>query len=279
MLINWFTVIAQIVNFLVLVYLLKRFLYKPIIRAMDEREKRIAGRLAEAEKRENEARQEQERHQAMNQELESRREVLLGEMKEDIETRHKELVGQARQQVDAVRANWLEALEREKEAFLHDLRERTGKHTYAVARRALKDLANVDLEHHMVDVFIERLRDMDQEDKETLRESIDDSEPRIKLTSAFEIPSDRSQKIAQILEAFVSQPVDLQLTTSPDVMSGIELKARGHKIAWSFREYLEGLETTFAEALTARVNRPIAGEHTEKKEGNLGEKAEQAGEE
>ena len=60
MLIDWFTVIAQIVNFLVLVYLLKRFLYKPIIKAMDGREQRIAGRLEEADKREEEARQELE---------------------------------------------------------------------------------------------------------------------------------------------------------------------------------------------------------------------------
>jgi F-type H+-transporting ATPase subunit b len=272
-LINWFTVIAQIVNFLVLVYLLKRFLYKPIIRAMDEREKRIAGRLAEAEKRENEARQERERHQAMNQELESRREVMLGEMKNDVETQRKELVGQARQQVDAVRANWLKAVEREKDAFLHDLRERTGQHTYAVARRALKDLANVDLEKRMIGVFIERLKDLDQEAKEALLASVEHSELRIKVTSAFEIPEDRSHEISQVLQTHLSRPIDLQLSTSADVIGGIELKAQGHKIAWSLREYLEDLETTFAEALTAQVNRPIAGQH---KEEELREKREQA---
>jgi hypothetical protein len=43
MLIDWFTVGAQIVNFLILVWLLKHFLYKPILNAIDAREKRIAG--------------------------------------------------------------------------------------------------------------------------------------------------------------------------------------------------------------------------------------------
>jgi F-type H+-transporting ATPase subunit b len=42
MLIDWFTVAAQIVNFLILVWLLKHFLYKPILDAIDAREKRIA---------------------------------------------------------------------------------------------------------------------------------------------------------------------------------------------------------------------------------------------
>jgi F-type H+-transporting ATPase subunit b len=49
MLIDWFTVGAQALNFLILVWLLKRFLYKPILHAIDEREKRIAAELADAD--------------------------------------------------------------------------------------------------------------------------------------------------------------------------------------------------------------------------------------
>ena len=49
MLIDWFTVGAQIVNFLILVWLLKHFLYKPILNAIDAREKRIAAELADAD--------------------------------------------------------------------------------------------------------------------------------------------------------------------------------------------------------------------------------------
>ena len=58
MLINWFTVIAQIVNFLILVFLLKYFLYDRIVKAMDEREQRIQLRLKEAEEKKQEADQE-----------------------------------------------------------------------------------------------------------------------------------------------------------------------------------------------------------------------------
>ena len=51
MLIDWFTVGAQAVNFLVLVWLLRRFLYRPILKAIDAREKRIADQLADAAKK------------------------------------------------------------------------------------------------------------------------------------------------------------------------------------------------------------------------------------
>jgi F-type H+-transporting ATPase subunit b len=48
MLIDWFTVGAQVLNFLILVWLMKRFLYQPILDAIDAREQRIAAELANA---------------------------------------------------------------------------------------------------------------------------------------------------------------------------------------------------------------------------------------
>jgi F-type H+-transporting ATPase subunit c len=49
MLIDWFTVGAQLLNFLILAWLLKRFLYRPILDALDAREQRIAAELADAD--------------------------------------------------------------------------------------------------------------------------------------------------------------------------------------------------------------------------------------
>lgn len=249
MLIDWFTVVAQIVNFLVLVYLLKRFLYKPIIRAMDERERRIAAGLQEAEKREEEARQELQQYETKNREIDSQREALVSRIKEEVGIQQKELMSEARHQVDVIRNNWYQAVEREKEAFLQDLRERTGKQTCAVARRALKDLGNAELEHHVVRVFIERLRSLDEGERKALRESLQQSKPEVTITSAFEIAQEMSEEIEQVLQEHISGPIDLQFETSPDVICGIELKSHGRKIAWSVRDYLEGLETILSEIL------------------------------
>ncbi len=256
MLINWFTVTAQIVNFLVLVYLLKRFLYKPIVKAMDERDRRIASRLEEAEQREEAARQEQDQYEEKKREIDDQRDTLLGQIKEDVETQRKELVSKTRLQVDAVRTNWYHALEREKEAFLRELRERAGKHVCAIARRALKDLGNVELEQHMVRLFIERLRGLDQAEQKALKESVHKSKQEVAVTSAFEIPEAMSREIAEVLRAYTADSKGLQFETSPDVICGIELRAHGRKIAWSVRDYLEGLETTLAEVLIGEAKGP-----------------------
>lgn len=249
MLIDWFTVTAQVINFLVLIYLLKRFLYGPIIKAMDEREKRIALRLQEAQQKKADAEQEAALYQRKNRDLENRREALLSEIKEEAEARRKELMNEARNHIDAVRDKWYEAIEREKEAFLQDLRQRTGRQTCAIARQALKDLANIDLEHHIVLVFIERLRNLDKDELGAIKESFRKSGGRVNLRSAFEIPGELAGKIVEVLQAQVSDPVDLHLEISSDVICGIELKVLGRKIAWSLGDYLGALEEGLAGAL------------------------------
>ena len=77
MLIDWFTVIAQIVNFLILVWLLQRFLYRPILDAIDAREKRIAAALTEAEANKEEAQKERDAFQHQNEEFSRQRASLL----------------------------------------------------------------------------------------------------------------------------------------------------------------------------------------------------------
>ncbi|MCK4469172.1 MAG: F0F1 ATP synthase subunit B, partial [Desulfobacterales bacterium] len=101
MLIDWFTVIAQIINFLVLVYLLKCFLYGPIIKAMDKRQEKIALRLEGARKKKQEAEQEAELFLKKNKEFDSRYEEMLSQIKKEVETRKVELIKEARSRVDA----------------------------------------------------------------------------------------------------------------------------------------------------------------------------------
>ncbi len=252
MLIDWFTVTAQVINFLVLVYLLKRFLYGPIVKAMDEREKKIALRLEEGRRKKNEAEREMERYLKKNLDLDNRREALLSEIKGEVDARRKELINEARNEVEAIRDNWHKAIKREKEAFLQDLRQRAGKETCAVVRLALKDLANVNLEHHIIRVFIERLRNLDEEELSALNESILKSGQRINLRSAFEIPREMVRQITEALQNHGADPVDLQLEVSSDIICGIELKVHGRKIAWSLEDYLETLEEALAEALEGK---------------------------
>src|ERR1039458_5722970 len=104
MLIDWFTVGAQAINFIILVWLLKRFLYKPILDAVDAREKRVATELADADAKKAEAKKERDEFQHKNAEFDQQRAALLSKATQDAKAERQRLLGEARQAADALSA-------------------------------------------------------------------------------------------------------------------------------------------------------------------------------
>ena len=92
MLIDWFTVCAQAVNFLILIWLLKRFLYKPILHAIDERAKGIAAQLAEADAKTAESAEGERQLQRKNEALDQQRRALREEATDEANTERQRLL-------------------------------------------------------------------------------------------------------------------------------------------------------------------------------------------
>ena len=260
MLIDWFTVIAQVINFLVLVYLLKRFLYGPIIRAMDEREKKIALSLEGARKKKDEANLEAEDYRRKNREFDEHREETFSQIKEEADARLKDLISKARDQVDAGRTRWYEAIRKEKETFFQDLRQRSGKQTCAISRMVLKDMADVDLENQIIHVFIEKLRSLNDDELKALKESTHQLPQKIIVRSAFKIPGKLAEEIKEVLLNQADGNVDVQFEVSPDLICGIELRFSGSRISWNVADYLEILEENLLSALESKAEKPAEKE-------------------
>ena len=110
MLIDWFTVGAQALNFLILVWLLKRFLYKPILNAIDAREKRIAAELADADAKKAEAQKERDEFQHKNEEFDQQRAALLSKATDEAKAERQRLLDEARKAADALSAKRQETL-------------------------------------------------------------------------------------------------------------------------------------------------------------------------
>ncbi len=248
--VDFFTFIAQIFNFIVLVLLLRHFLYKRIIHAMDEREKRIASKVEEAEKKKKEAEKEAESYQKMKQELLDKHEEMLAQAREEAESFRKELIKKARDEVEESKAKWYEAIQREKEAFLSDLRRRTAEQIYAIARHALSDLANEELETHIIDTFIKRLQNIGENEKEAIKKFKPQQEIIIK--SSFELTEMMRQRIHEAINNQVGD-IRTQFSTAPELICGIELSAHDIRITWSLAGYLDALEEDLSKVLERKA--------------------------
>lgn len=242
MLMDWFTVVAQIVNFLILVALLKYFLYDRIIQAMDDRESRIQGRLDEAQKKSNQAEEAAESYREKQRKLESERQEIMDQAKQEAEKERKELARKAREEGENLRVRWRESVQKEKERFLRDLRQMAAKEVYGITRQALKDLADSDIEEQVAETFLSRMKSMPSEEKDQMGKAIRNNENRVRIASGFELASGTRQKITRAVRDELSKKAEVTYETDTDLIMGLEVKGHGEKLAWSAENYLEDLE-------------------------------------
>ena len=257
MLIDWFTVAAQVVNFLILVWLMKRFLYKPILHAIDEREKRIATELANADKKKAEAQKESDDFKHKNEEFDKQRAALLSKATDEAKAERQRLLDEARKDAAALSSKLQEAL-RDQEHTLHQaISRRTQQEVFAITRKTLTDLATVSLEERLGEVFTRRLREMDAQAKAGLAQALKTASDPALVRSAFDLPAQQRAAIQNALNETFSADIHVRFETAPDLISGIELSTNGQKVAWSIADYLMSMEKSVDELLKEN-DKPIA---------------------
>jgi F-type H+-transporting ATPase subunit b len=249
MLIDWFTVAAQAVNFLILVWLLKRFLYKPILGAMDAREQRIAAQLHEAETQKTEARKEGEELRAARDEFERTKQAHFKEMTDEVNAMRQQLTEGARAEIEGLRTKWRGTLRAEEKTLLSDLANRVQQETFAIAGKVLEDLAGKKIEQQVVQVFLQRLHNLGSTEKEQMAALMKASRSPVVVRTAFDLPAPTRAEIEKTVKAAFATDRRVEFEKAAKLIGGIELIGDGHKISWSIGDYLSSLQESVHDAI------------------------------
>jgi F-type H+-transporting ATPase subunit b len=253
MLNGWFTIVAQAINFLILVWLLKRFLYKPILQGIDAREKGIANQLAAAVAKEAAAQKQSDDFQHKNEAFDKERAALLTKATDEAKGERQRLLDQAKQDADALRDKRQAALRTEQQHLDQDIVRWAQKQVFAIARKTLADLSDTGLEERMGNVFVSRLRALTGAAKEQLATAFKTSNHTVSVHSAFDMPAAQQTAIESAVKETFAPDAHVQFETAPEMISGIELSTNGHKIAWSIADYLSTLEKSAGELVQAET--------------------------
>ena len=236
MLIDWFTVLAQIINFLILIYLLKRFLYGPIIRAMEEREEKMVAAQDRAKNAEKEAKRMSLELERERQALISSKERLLAEAKAEVDAWRESKLKASKEEIEALRKSWMDRLNDDRQTFLNALKRRIAEQIIFISDKVLKDLANENLEQQIIKVFLEKV----SEKKDEFIEK--DFNRTVSIQSGLPLSEDQVQGIRERIGQLFSLTSPIQFDISPDLGMGIQVIAGDLKVAWNLAEYLEDLE-------------------------------------
>lgn len=244
--IDWITISAQIVNFAILVYLLRRFLYGPIVDAVDARSKQIQDRVRDIDARDADA---TERHRAWDETLasfEAERESLLADARQQADDQRKRWLEAARRELADTQTEWKRQVAAEKLEFRSRVQRHGADAVLNIARRALGDLADADLESQVIAAILRRIADGSDH-------AHDDFDPSkftgaVRVASSFPLGADARATISHGLQQAFGRELDLEWRVEPALLCGIELTAAGQRASWSLADYIEDLGTAIDSA-------------------------------
>lgn len=245
MLIDWFTVAAQAVNFLILAWLLKRFLYGPIIKAMDERRERLADEMASARQKRQEADQRATEMKEKQDELERESAAMLDKARSKADERREQWLEEARNEVEKRSREWMEALERERAGMSERLRKRMAEQVVHLAEKVLRDLAGEDLEARALNAFAERLARTDLE--APLR-------GQVEVRTGFPLSDETVRRFEEQMKAQFPEYSGLETDRDDSLGFGIVMMANDAKWEWNLASYLDDVEeAVFADLSRTKV--------------------------
>ncbi|TAL88804.1 MAG: F0F1 ATP synthase subunit B [Rhodanobacter sp.] len=259
MLIDWFTVAAQVLNFLILVWLMKRFLYQPVLDAIDAREQRIARELADAAAKQAAAGQERDAFVQRNADFDHQRAALLEQATHEVASERRRLLDAAQAAADALLASREQKLRSEAASLNQAIRQQTRQEVFAITRKTLAELASASLEAGATTEFIRRLHRLEPAQKSRLDEALASATEPVLVRSAFELPTAQRAAIQQAVREVFASERPLQFDTSDKLVGGIELSVNGQRVAWSIDAYLGSLEDDVSALLHENKSAPATG--------------------
>lgn len=240
--INWFTVIAQIVNFLILVWLLKRFLYKPVLDAIDAREKKIASQLEDAATKKAEAKRDKDLFRQKNEAFDKERAEKMNEVHEQIDSEKQRLFEEVRKESTVLRSKFEESLKQQEQEITDRLKRKTKDAVFEIAKKTLSDLADVNLEQQVVTVFIEKIRSLDGAAKTKFIDALKNNEGSVTVKSVFELSMSSKQELEKAMEKITEKQNDFQYQLEPELVSGIKIETASYQLSWTIDSYLDALK-------------------------------------
>jgi F-type H+-transporting ATPase subunit b len=255
-LIDWFTVGAQVLNFLILVWLLKRFLYQPVLDAIDGRERRIQVEAKAAADKQIEAQAQLDNFKNKNKAFDEQRAAMVADIIGQTSSQRERLLGEARKEADGLRAQYANSIRNDRAQMGRQITRLVGNEVFGIARKALADLAGAGLEERMAEEFVRRLRALNAEAKKSLAAAVASSSEPALLRSSFDLPAQDRMSIQNALNETLAAEVLLRFVTAPDSVCGIELRANGQFLAWSIADYLDTLQRKACALLDAEIVPP-----------------------
>ena len=237
---NVWTFVFEIVNFVVLAYILRRLLYRPLRAAIDKRREAIAQAQAEAEKARAAAVAMQQQLQTQLGDMEKERQEAIQQTRELAEAERQKLIAEGEKTLTRRQEEARLAIERQRDEALRSLRSELNSAAAELAERLLQEATGSTLQQQLVKRLIEALSQVPENQRIQVRDDWSNADGAM-VETATTLDANSLQQINQAVYALVGQPVNLAVQTKPNLLAGARVRIGGHVWDASLAGQFEGL--------------------------------------
>lgn len=237
---NWSTFLLEIINFLVLVWILKRFLYKPVLEVIARRRAGIENQLAEARRLHDEAdtlkAEYENRLSAWDHERQQAREALAQELHEERARRIEDLHATLAQERDKDRIAASRRRTEDRRAIEHQALRQSAQ----FAARLLAQASGPDLEERLGDLLLQGLSNLSGDHVAALRTQWGEPPEAIRVASAFPLAQERKQRLEKTLIAVTGLAVPVRYEQHADLLAGLRITIGAWVLRANVQDELKG---------------------------------------
>lgn len=254
--IDFFTFFAQMFNLLLLLYLLRRFLYLPVLKAVDERQKFIERELKKAASSHKAALQMETECKRKMSEIDMQKQEILAQTRKDALLLSEKLSDEAKAQLEADKLLWKQRLEADKNTFNLAMQNLIVEHFNRLADSALRQMADVSLNDLMLTKLKEKIENLPFRKKQEFKAAYQNKKQLI-VRSAQKILPEQRQKFEEFLlgQFELSKETKFKFEIDKKLVCGVSLQAEEQLIEWNLAAYLTEFQKNMENDVQQLVNK------------------------
>lgn len=237
---NWSTFVLEIINFLVLIWILKHFLYKPVLGVIARRRAGIEKTLADVKDIQANAEELKEKYEGRLTEWEHERQQaykdMLNAIDEERISKTEELQTKLDQQGEKARV----AEERRQEDARRKVEVTALDQAARFATRLLDHASGPDTEKRLVELVINELDSLPDQKIEKLRKNFGKTPGEIVVTSAFPLVNDQRQRLEKLLTDITGTNLSLRFEQKAELMAGLRITVGAWALGANIMDELKG---------------------------------------
>ena len=220
---DWSTFVFEIINFLILVWILKRFLYHPILGVVAKRRAGIEKAMADARRIEAEAGELKQQCQRELAQWEQEKESAKAHLREELAAERERLMAELETAVAEERERRRVLDQRQQHEYKRGVEEQGIAQGAAFSARLLSRVATPELEARLYALLLEDLRGLRAEDKRAVADAAAAPGLQIKVQSAFAFDAARRAELAQALSEVAGKTLPGEYIENPELLAGFQV--------------------------------------------------------